>query len=108
MVVLVRKLAAFFRSHLLALAYLIVISFLSLYAYRLESLARDTNQILKVEVQEKDAQIGTLNYLLGEQAVPAVTYLLRQCRQQGSDCPQVLISPAEPPFADQLAEQKSP
>lgn len=85
-------------KHPLTIAYLIVISGLLFYAYRLESLARDTNHILNVEVQEKDAQIAAQQYIIEKQAVPAIVYMTRAMREGGLTPPDVLLHPNEPPF----------
>lgn len=94
-----------YRRHRATIGYLVLLFALVYAIFRVELVTRDTNRILNGEVQEKDAQIAQLNYILGEQAVPAVTFLLRQCRAQGRDCPEVLLSPTEPPFDEQLSTQ---
>lgn len=89
----------------LAIAYFILAAGLLLYAARLEIVAKDTNRILKTEVQEKDSQITALNYILNEQAAPAIIFLLKQCKaQKFPDCPEVLLSPTEPSFEEQRKE----
>lgn len=75
--------------------------------WRVESVARDTNNILRGEVQEKDQQIAALEFVLNQQAAPGLIYLLRQCQRQGRDCPEILLSPSEPTFEEQLKEHQS-
>ena len=88
----------FFRTHPQSVAYLIVAIALLVYAYRLEQVAQDTNDILKTEVQEKDSQIAALNFVLEQQAIPAVTFMAEEIDRLGGKPPKVLLTPTGPPF----------
>ena len=94
----VRRLPPFVRSHPQSVAYVIVAIALLVYAYRLEQVAQDTNHILKVEVQEKDKQIAALNFVLEQQAIPAVTFMAEEIDRLGGKPPKVLLTPTGPPF----------
>lgn len=67
-------------------------------AYRVDSVARDTNRILRVEVQEKDAQIADLTYIIEEQATPAILHMIGQLQAAEIAPPVVLLNPHCPPF----------
>lgn len=89
------------RPPLYSIAYLIVALALLVYAYRLETTSDQTNNIVKTELAERDAQIAAANFIITQQAVPAITAMQRQIRELGGEPPLVLLSPTEPSFAEQ-------
>ena len=93
-----RRLPTFVRTHPQSVAYVIVAVALLVYAYRLEALAQNTNHILKVEVQEKDKQVTGLNFVLEQQAIPAITFMAEEIDRLGGKPPKVLLTPTGPPF----------
>lgn len=94
------------RRYWLTLAVLPLMIGLLFYAYRLEGVAKSTNQILKKDLEQKDAEIAALSFVLNEQAVPYIVYTLEQCRKNKQNCVQLLLSPNEPPFSEQLGKQQ--
>jgi hypothetical protein len=89
---------AYVRQHYATIGFLIMLGALLVSLYRVETVARDTNHILQVEVQEKDTHIEELNFVVNQQAVPAIIYMTREMRRAGLTPPEVLLSPSEPPF----------
>lgn len=95
------RVRSFTRAHLIAIGYLILATGFVYVTYLHLSLARDTNQIVKTELAERDAQISAANFIITQQAVPALTAMQRQIRELGGEPPLVLLSPTEPSFAEQ-------
>lgn len=85
-------------KHPLLLAYLIVIVGLLFYAYRLETLAQNTNEIVKRDLVERDQTISALEFVLQQQAAPAIVYMQKELRAAGVTPPNVFLTPDEPPF----------
>lgn len=87
-----RRLPTFVRTHPQSVAYLIVAVALLVYAYRLETLAQNTNEILKTDLMEAE-------YVINEQSVPAAVYYAQRVQALTGEQPQLLFGPEYPPFA---------
>lgn len=84
--------------HPIALAYLIVAFALAFGAYRIETVTRSTNDVVKNELAQRDAQIKQLNFVLEQQAIPAITFMADEIDRLGGEPPKVLLTPTGPPF----------
>lgn len=91
----------FARRHALLAGYLIMLAALVVALARLEVVARDTNGVVKREVPRLEKQNAQATYMLNKQAVPAIVAMFAQIEALGGKPPKVLISPTEPPFAEQ-------
>ena len=67
-------------------------------AWRVETVASDTNRLVREELREKDNIISQQQFILEEQATPAIIYMLNQMKAAGLDTPIVLLNPHCPPF----------
>ena len=66
--------------------------------WRVDGVARQTNRIVKVEVQEKNVLIEQQQFVIEEQATPAIVYMLTTMQKAGLQPPLVLLNPNCPPF----------
>lgn len=53
---------------------------------------------LQRQIRKLEEENAATEYVLNQQAVPAVIYLLRQVEMLGGKPPQILLNPEEPPF----------
>lgn len=58
----------------------------------------DTNRIVRQELADTKARLEAANYVLNQQAAPAIVHMLKVLRAAGLQTPEVLLSPSEPPF----------
>lgn len=86
----------------------IVLAFLIVALYQLreaideqKAISSDTNRVVKREVPRLEAQVAGQTFVLTQQAVPAIIAMQAQIQELGGDPPEVLLSPGEPPFAEQ-------
>lgn len=83
---------------LLVASYLIVALALGLAIHRTREVAADTNQIVKQQLAQSEQQIQKLNFVLEQQAIPAITYMAEEIDRLGGKPPKVLLTPTGPPF----------
>lgn len=105
MVAGVRRLWAFAVAHQSVIGYLILLGALLFNLYAIRDTTLSTNRTVKRDIPRLEARIAELdktiedqNYVLNEQAVPAIIDMAKILTANGIDPPQVLLSPSQPPY----------
>jgi hypothetical protein len=63
--------------------------------------AKEARRLVALENEKQEAQIASLNFVLNEQAIPAVVDLLAILEANGIKPPRVLLGPSQPPYEPQ-------